>query len=121
MTLLRLYPTGEYGLATLSPEENTDVLFKTRFDEAPTVAMSLVGFSAHLDAQVLNFPGDDEGIDDDFGFDLFSIDKNIDVSAFGFTATLNGANGTNVELKHVYCSWMACENLDQTSSLCPLD
>ena len=118
MTLPHLYPTGEYGLATLSPEENTNVFFKTRFDEAPTVAMSLVGFSAHLDAQVLNFPGDDEGIDDDLGFDLFSIDKNIDVSVFGFSATLTGANGSNVELKHVYCSWMACENLNQTSSLC---
>ena len=121
MTLPRLYPTGEYGLATLSPGATTDVVFKTSFDEVPTVAMSLVGFSAHLDAQAPNFRGDDEGLDDDFGFDLFSIEKSIDVSAFGFIATLIGAGGSDVELKNVYCSWMACENLDQKSSFCPLD
>ena len=84
--------------------------FKTTFDEVPSIAISLVGFSAHLDTQSPESSHD---------VDLLALNKEIlNTSADGFNATVTGVDGDSVFLKHVYCSWMACQNLDETSSLC---
>ena len=85
--------------------------FKTTFDEVPSIAISLVGFSANLDSPESGYS--------DHDVDLLALNKEIlNTSANGFNATVTGLDGGNVFLRHVYCSWMACQNLNETSSLC---
>nr|KAG5701039.1 hypothetical protein BaRGS_008760 [Batillaria attramentaria] len=101
----------EYGFFDVHIEHgigDAHVQFKTVFDVTPNVSISMVGFTSHLDQHSYSKHGHHG--------DYLALDKLVDshdVDESGFSASVLDVSSGNVQLKTVYCSWMACQNLDR--------
>nr|KAG5701040.1 hypothetical protein BaRGS_008761 [Batillaria attramentaria] len=101
----------EYGFFGAHIEHgigDAHVQFKTVFDVTPNVSISMVGFTSHLDQHSYPKHGHHG--------DYLALDKLVDshdVDESGFSASVLDVSSGNVQLKTVYCSWMACQNLDR--------
>nr|KAG5694787.1 hypothetical protein BaRGS_019164 [Batillaria attramentaria] len=103
---------GFIGVNLNGQYTNRRVQFKTVFSSIPTVTISLAGFSAHLDVHKYGEPEYDV-----LGIDKYVSTENVDET--GFTAHPVDKSTGQVELKTVYCKWMACENIDGELTLPP--
>ena len=96
-----IFVSGEYGYGAFEPDTDTYLYLKTGFKFPPRVAMALTGFVGHLDVHSYD------------SYDGLSLDKyvsnvttdTIHISAFDLSDGM-------VELTYVYCSWMACQGLE---------
>ena len=97
---------GEYGFGEFSPDTDTHISFKTVFEDAPNVTLALRGFQAHLDVDSYDV------------YDRLDIEKFVqNVNETGFDIIAIDRSEGMVEVKHVYCSWMACQKLDEDVEL----
>ena len=97
---------GEYGFGEFSPDTDTHISFKTVFEDAPNVTLALRGFEAHLDVDSYDV------------YDRLDIEKFVqNVNETGFDIIAIDRSEGMVEVKHVYCSWMACQKLDEDVEL----
>ncbi|KAK7488861.1 hypothetical protein BaRGS_00019818 [Batillaria attramentaria] len=107
----------EYGFFGVHIEHgigDAHVQFKTVFDVTPNVSISMVGFTSHLDQHSYSKHGHHG--------DYLALDKLVDshdVDESGFSASVLDVSSGNVQLKTVYCSWMACQNLDRMVDVSP--
>ena len=78
----------------------TAISFKTSFDYPPHVSLVLTGFVAHMDIQSYDTP------------DVLSMDKYAqNITTSGFNIKSEDLSSGLVDMKCVYCSWMACQGL----------
>ena len=102
---------GEYGSGSYAPGEH-DVAFLTNFTDTPTVALQVVGFSAHLDTR--HPYGGPEHHRPHHAGDVLGLDSYADyVNPGGFGVQVDDNAEGSAQVKAVYLSWSACLGLDR--------
>ena len=98
-------------MTTACPGQSINVTFKTEFEAVPDISLGMAGLAVHLDRPGGNF------LSYEVVHTTLNITRNIElVSEQGFVIVLGESDDQSVHLKHVYYSWMACQNFGERFS-----